>query len=173
MLTEEIRDEKTVSVALGPPQPPLGTKIIPNVMFGGLRYVFVAPIPFGMTRLILHNIGVAGHGTWAVLLAINGMRSLAELGLVGTLSKFVAEYLALARLLNSGLTLFLLLDFGIGTTLWGGNPFPAGFRRVTTSITRFRRFVRWLLGVVRCETTGGRDRKDFARIGGNFGPCWC
>jgi O-antigen/teichoic acid export membrane protein len=132
MLIEEIKEEKIVSLAPVPDQPALGKKIIRNVMFGGLRYVFVAPIPFVMTPLILHRIGVAGYGTWAVFLAINGLTSLADLGLVGTLSKFVAEYYArrdfpaLARLLNSGLSLFLLLDIVIGAALWSASPSLAG-----------------------------------------------
>src|ERR1035437_7068399 len=123
MLTQESKDEKGVLFASEPAQPALGTKIIRNVMFGGLRYFLVVPIPFVMTPLILRKIGVAGYGTWAVFLAINGLSSLADLGLVGTLSKFVAEYYArrdfpaLARLLNSGLSLFLLLDIVIGAAL--------------------------------------------------------
>ena len=119
MLTREIREQgKPASV--GVDHAPLGTKIMRSVVFGGLRYVFIVPIPFIMTPLILHRIGVPGYGTWAVFLAINGLTSLADLGLVGTLSKFVAEYYArkdfpaLARLLNSGLTLFLSLDCLIG-----------------------------------------------------------
>jgi O-antigen/teichoic acid export membrane protein len=128
MLTEEIKDEKTVPITVGPAQPRLAAKMIRSVMFGGLRYVLVAPIPFIMTPLILHKIGVAGYGTWAVFLAINGLTSLADLGLVGTVSKFVAEYHArrdfpaLARLLGSGMSLFLLLDFVIGITLWTASP---------------------------------------------------
>src|SRR6267378_4282118 len=110
---------------------PLGARIIRSVLFGGLRYVFIAPIPFIMTPLILHKIGVAGYGTWAVFLAINGLTSLADLGLVGTLSKFVAEYYArqdfhgLTRLLNSGLTLFLLLDCVIVAAIWSTAPLLA------------------------------------------------
>lgn len=102
----------------------LGKQIIRNVLFGGLRYVLVVPIPFVMTPLILHEIGVTGYGTWAVFLAINGLTSLADLGLVGTLSKFVAEYhatrdfAALSRALNSGLGLFLIIDVAIGSGLW-------------------------------------------------------
>jgi O-antigen/teichoic acid export membrane protein len=81
-----------------------------------------------MTPLILHKIGVAGYGTWAVFLAINSLTSLADLGLVGTLSKFVADsharrdYHGLARLLNSGLTLFLLLDCVIAVVIWSAAP---------------------------------------------------
>jgi len=131
MLAEEIKAEKTVPLGLDPAQRSLGTKIMRSVVFGGLRYVFVAPIPFIMTPLILHKIGVAGYGTWAVFLAINGLTSLADLGLVGTLSKFVAEYYArqdlpaLARLLNSGLSLFMLLDLVIGIGVWVGSPLLA------------------------------------------------
>jgi O-antigen/teichoic acid export membrane protein len=128
MLTEERKEEKRVSPAPEPVQRTLATKIIRSVMFGGLRYVLVAPIPFVMTPLILRRIGVSGYGTWAVFLAINGLTSLADLGLVGTLSKFVAEYyarrdfVALARLLSSGLSLFLILDLVIGTVLWIATP---------------------------------------------------
>ena len=127
MLTEEIKHQ-TPTLEPGSVQRSLGAKMMRSVMFGGLRYVFVAPIPFIMTPLILHRIGVAGYGTWAVFLAINGLTSLADLGLVGTLSKFVAEYharrdfLSLTSLLNSGLTLFLLLDLIIGTALWYASP---------------------------------------------------
>lgn len=88
----------------------------------------VAPIPFLMTPLILHKIGMRGYGTWAVFLTINGMTSLADLGLVGTLSKFVAEYHAqrdfgaVRRAVNSGFALFLTLAAVIGTILWIAAP---------------------------------------------------
>src|ERR1039458_7431321 len=84
MLTEEIKDEKTVSVALGPAQPRLGAKMMRSVMFGGIRYVFVAPVPFVMTPLILHKIGVAGDGTGAVFLSLNRGTSPGDFGLNGT-----------------------------------------------------------------------------------------
>jgi O-antigen/teichoic acid export membrane protein len=128
MLIEEMKEDKTAPVLPNPAQSRLGTKIIRNVMFGGLRYVFIAPIPFVMTPLILHKIGVAGYGTWAVFLGINGLTSLADLGLFGTLSKFVAQYhaqrdfTALARLVNSGLTLFLLVSVVVSSALWVASP---------------------------------------------------
>jgi O-antigen/teichoic acid export membrane protein len=127
MQTPEIRKQTPGSIVSNPHA--LGAKIMRSVMFGGFRYVFIAPIPFVMTPLILHKIGVAGYGTWAVFLAVNGLTSLADLGLVGTLSKFVAEYHArqnfpaLTRLLGSGLTLFLLLDLAVGAVLCGASPF--------------------------------------------------
>src|SRR5215831_5618194 len=107
---------------------PLSNKVIRNALFSGLRYVLVAPIPFVMTPLILRKIGVGGYGTWAVFLAINGLTSLADLGLVGTLSKFVAQYYArrdfaaLTRVLNSGLTLFVALAAAIASGLFISAP---------------------------------------------------
>jgi len=77
LIGESKRKESTDSAAAD--SATLGTKIVRSVVFGGLRYVFIAPIPFIMTPLILHRIGVAGYGTWAVFLAINGLTSLADL----------------------------------------------------------------------------------------------
>src|ERR1700760_329482 len=113
MPTDKLQDAGPVPVPkITQPEAPLGKKIMRGVTFGALRYVVLAPIPFVMTPLILHKIGVAGYGTWAVFLAINSLTSLADLGLVGTLSKFVAEYYAhrdftaLSRLLSSAIALF-------------------------------------------------------------------
>ena len=130
MLTEQSKGATKSSIP--PAQPGLGAKMIRNVLFGGLRYFVVTPIPFVMIPFILHKIGVTGYGTWAVFLALNGLTSLADLGLVGTLSKFVAEYYArrdfqaLSRLMSSGLTLFLLLDLVITTAMWVTIPFLTG-----------------------------------------------
>ncbi len=180
MLTREVKEEKPVSIALDPAQRSLGTKIMRSVVFGGLRYIFIAPIPFVMTPLILHRIGVAGYGTWAVFLAINGLTSLADLGLVGTLSKFVAEYYArrdfraLARLLNSGLTLFLLLDLVIGTALWLATPLLADrlFRGSTVPSTELVVLLRCFLIVIAANiltqlfasVTTGLQRLDLTNV---------
>jgi O-antigen/teichoic acid export membrane protein len=108
-------------------QRPLSAKIMRSVLSGGLRSFLVAPVPFFLTPLILRKIGAQGYGTWAVFLAINGMTSLADLGLVGTLSKFVAEHYArrddtaLNRLLNTGLAVFGLLSLVLVGLLWAGS----------------------------------------------------
>jgi O-antigen/teichoic acid export membrane protein len=131
MATAEINTVEASSVAPHPAPRSLGSKIMRGAVSNGLRYVLIAPIPFIMTPLVLHRVGVAGYGTWAVLLAFNGLTSVSDLGLVGTLSKFVAEYHArqdfpaLTRLLSSGLTLFLLLDLLLATGLWLGSPLLA------------------------------------------------
>jgi O-antigen/teichoic acid export membrane protein len=105
---------------------PLSDRILRNVMFSGFRSVLVAPVPFLLTPLILKKIGSGGYGTWAVFLAIKGLTSLADLGFVGTLSKFVAEYHArrdyagLNRLLNTGLAVFGALSLLLSGLLWIG-----------------------------------------------------
>ncbi len=183
MLTEEIGDKNALPLRPPVAERPLGTKVIRNVLFGGMRFL-VAPIPFVMTPLILHKIGVAGYGTWAVFLAINGLTSLADLGLVGTLSKFVAEYYAkrdfpaLARLLNSGLSLFLLLDLVISATLWGASPLLAArlFRGSTVPHTELVVLLRYFLIVVAANiltllfasVTSGLQRLDLTHT---IGAC--
>jgi O-antigen/teichoic acid export membrane protein len=174
---DQIRNE---TKAASKPDVPLGTKIIRNVVSGGLRYVFVAPIPFIMTPLILRKIGVRGYGTWAVFLAINGLTSLADLGLVGTLSKFVAEYhaqrdfVSLRRVLNSGLALFLFLATVIGTALWTLAPRLEGvmFHGSATSpaelVSLFRLFLiviaANIINLLFSSVTGGLQRLDLTNL---------
>lgn len=105
----------------------LSAKVIRNTIFGIFRALIVFPVPFILTPIILKKIGVNGYGVWAVFLAISSMTSLADLGLVGTLSKFVAEYyaqrdfLALNRLINTGVTMFGALSLGLVSLLWIGS----------------------------------------------------
>lgn len=117
--------EELTPPSAAPTKKTLGAKIVRSVSFGALRYVLLAPIPFFMTPFILRKIGVAGYGTWAVFLAINSLTSMADLGLVGTLSKFVAEHHAqgdfagLSRLLSSALAVFLILALTAAIVMGG------------------------------------------------------
>jgi O-antigen/teichoic acid export membrane protein len=103
---------------------PLGAKVIRNVAFGALRALLVAPVPFLLTPLILSKVGARGYGTWAVFVTINSLTSLADLGLLGTLSKYVAEYytrrdfLLLNRLLSTGLVVYGLTASAVAALLW-------------------------------------------------------
>jgi O-antigen/teichoic acid export membrane protein len=105
----------------------LSAKIIRNVISSGVRSFLVAPVPFILTPVILHKIGAAGYGTWAVFLAFSSLTSLADFGMVGTLSKHVAEFHArkdlegLNTLLSTGLVIFVLLAVGFGFLLWFGS----------------------------------------------------
>ncbi len=107
---------------------PTSAKIIRNVASGVLRSLLVAPVPFLLTPLILHKIGTKGYGTWAVLVAISNLTSLADLGLLGTLSKYVSEYyakrdfLSLNRLVGTGLALFGFMGVLVVSLLWVASP---------------------------------------------------
>jgi O-antigen/teichoic acid export membrane protein len=135
---------------------PLSAKILRSVLFGGLRSLIVAPVPFLLTPLILSKIGAEGYGTWAVFLAINGMTSLADLGLVGTLSKFVAEYYAhrdfaaLNRLLNTGLVLFGVLALVVIVLLCAGTSLVVRvlFRGSSMSGPQLSSFFRYFLIII-------------------------
>jgi len=111
-------------LALTDQDKPLSAKMIRNVGFGGLRALLLAPVPFLLTPLILAKTGTRGYGTWAILVTMNSLTSLADLGLLGTLSKYVAEYHAhqdfprLRRLLSTGMAVFGLLASLIVILLW-------------------------------------------------------
>lgn len=98
-----------------PEQISLRAKLIRNVCFCGARLVLLAPLPLLVIPFFIKKLGTSGYGTWAVFLAISGVTSLADLGLVTTLSKHVAEFYtlkdfrALSRLLNTGFVLYLAI----------------------------------------------------------------
>ena len=88
-------------------------------MYNAVGLFLLAPLPFIVIPFYLKKLGAAGYGTWAVFLAVSGVTSLADLGLVTTLSKHVAEFSAirdlrsLSRYINTGFILYL----GIATLL--------------------------------------------------------
>jgi O-antigen/teichoic acid export membrane protein len=93
----------------------IGAKIVRNTVSGVLRVIVVAPIPFLLTPFLLHHLGAVGFGIWAVLLSLNGLTALADLGVVGTLTKHVSEhythrdYLSLSRVINAGILMFSVI----------------------------------------------------------------
>ena len=163
---------------------PLSAKIIRNVIFGGLRFALIAPVPLILTPLILSKIGVKGYGTWAVFLAISNMTSLADLGLVGTVSKYVAEYhaqrdfTALERLLNTGLVLFTLISTVLIAVLWILCPLavPLIFKGSATAtfelVTLFRYFliviVANILTLLFSSVSSGLQRLDLTNLMSGF-----
>lgn len=163
---------------------PISHRIIRNVLFGGLRYLLIAPVPFVLTPIILKEIGTRGYGTWAVFTAVSGMTSLTDLGMVGTLSKFVAyhharkDFVSLNRLLNTGLALFALLALLIVSLLWAGSNwivatlFRGSALQATTLIPLFRYFL-ILIGanimtMLFSSVTSGLQRLDLTNMVGSF-----
>jgi O-antigen/teichoic acid export membrane protein len=92
---------------------PIGTKIIHNVASGLIRLVVIAPVPFLLTPFLLRHLGTQGFGAWAVFLSINSLTSLADIGVMGTLTKHVSEhytlqdYTNLNKVVNAGILIFL------------------------------------------------------------------
>ncbi|MGB7436460.1 MAG: oligosaccharide flippase family protein, partial [Candidatus Acidiferrum sp.] len=109
---------------LKPERIPLGAKVTRNVFYAGTRSIILAPLPFLLIPYFLKKLGTAGYGTWAVFLAVNGMTSLADFGLVTSVSKHVAQYYALkdfralAQLISTGLALYLGIAFAVAGILW-------------------------------------------------------
>lgn len=98
-------------------------------MYNGVRLVLLAPLPLFVVPFFLKKLGTSGYGTWAIFLAVNGLTSLADLGLVTALSKHVAEFYALKdfpalrRLINTGLALYLGIAALLAGILWVSSSF--------------------------------------------------
>jgi len=155
-------------------------KIIRNVASGVLRVLLVAPVPFLLTPLIIHKVGTRGYGTWAVLVTISNLTSLADFGLLGTLSKYVSEYYAkrdfpnLDRLVGTGLAVFGLLGLLVVTLLWAASPKLSLwlFRGSTNEPAELVRFFHYLLILVGLNilmfpfssVTSGLQRLDLTNL---------
>lgn len=94
-----------------------------------MRLFLLAPLPFLVIPFFLKKLGTSGYGTWAVFAAASGITSVADLGLVTTLSKHVAEFYALkdfralGRLINTGVVLYLAIACLLSIVLWVISPF--------------------------------------------------
>lgn len=112
-----------LSRLVAPEDKPVSAKVMRNVVFNGLRVALVWPVPLLLIPFILAKVGVVGYGTWAVLLAIISLTSLADVGLAGTLTKHVAEhyahndFAALNRLISTGLMLYSLIALAVVAVL--------------------------------------------------------
>lgn len=110
----------------------LGAKVTRNVIFSGVRLFLLAPLPFLLIPFLLKKLGPSGYGTWAVFMAASGVTSLADLGLVTTLSKHVAEFYALkdfrglGHLISTGVVLYLGIAFLLSLLLWLSSSFLIG-----------------------------------------------
>jgi O-antigen/teichoic acid export membrane protein len=117
-----------LSKILKPEQKAVGAKVIRNVIFNGVRLLLLVPLPLIVIPYFLKKLGTSGYGTWAVFLAVNGVTSLADLGLVTTLSKHVAEFYALkdfgalSRIINTGFVLYLVIACLLASIFWVSSP---------------------------------------------------
>lgn len=141
---------------LKPERIPLGAKVTRNVFYAATRSIILAPLPFFLIPYFLKKLGTAGYGTWAVFLAVNGMTSLADLGLVTSVSKHVAQYCALkdfralAQLISTGLALYLGIAFAVAGVLWASAStlVPALFRGSTVPALELLTLWKYLIVLV-------------------------
>src|SRR5579871_2474933 len=118
-LTDTSEPVPTLSLDPPPAERGIGTKIVWNTVSGVLRIIVVAPVPFLLTPFLLRHVGTAGFGIWAVLLSLNGLTALADLGFVGTLTKHVSEHhahrdhVSVSRVINSGLVMFAIIALAV------------------------------------------------------------
>jgi O-antigen/teichoic acid export membrane protein len=130
----------------------LGDKIVRNAASGVLRMVVVAPIPFLLTPFLLRHVGTMGYGTWAVLLSINGLTALADLGVVGTLTKHVSEhftrqdYVKVNRVVNAGILMFLVIAAlcALAINLTSGFLISVFFRQSSLAVWQLQHLIRLL-----------------------------
>jgi len=141
-------------------QLPLGAKITRNVLYSGVRLFLLAPLPFLLIPFFLKHLGTSGYGTWAVFLAISGLTSVADVGLVTTLSKHVAEFYALkdlrslSRFLNTGFVLYLAIAGLLAGILGLGLPLLLRtlFRTSSVPASELRLLWRYLIMLVFANT---------------------
>lgn len=141
-------------------QIPISAKITRNVVYNAIGLFLLAPLPFIVIPFFLKKLGPAGYGTWAVFLAVSGVTSLADLGLVTSLSKHVAEFSALkdfrslSRYINTGFVLYLAVAGLLALVLWLGSPLllSALFHGSLVPIFELRVLWRWLILLVFANT---------------------
>lgn len=130
------------------------------MIFSALRMFILAPLPFLLIPFFLKKLGPSGYGTWAIFMAANAITSLADLGLVTTLSKHVAELYALkdvrglSSLLSTGVALCLGIASLLSLVLWVGAPVLIStlFRRSPTPGTELQVLWRYLICIIFANT---------------------
>lgn len=96
--------------------------IIRNAWASTLQAAISGILMFFLYRSLLDSIGVDGMGVWSVILATTSSARITELGLSGSVVKFVAKYLALdSKLIASNLIQTATISLGsfIGVILVG------------------------------------------------------
>jgi len=139
---------------------PLGAKLTRNVLYNAARLFLLAPLPFVIIPFFLKKLGTSGYGTWAVFFAVSSVTSLADVGLVTTLSKHVAEFHALkdfrslSKFINTGFALYLGLACLLTAILWLSSPLllSALFRTSPVPIHELRVLWHYLMLLVFANT---------------------
>ena len=143
-----------------------------------MRGGILLPLELVLIPFVLHRIGVAGFGIWALLRVFIGYGNIFDLGISVALEKFTAEHLAskeyrlLNRLLNTSFLVYLAISlllfiavvlikewivagfFGDALKTFGNLPFILVFSAATFSVNLlFTLFTSLLNGMQRIDLT--------------------
>ena len=92
-----------------------GTTLRRNSFYSVLGFVVPALVLLAFTPVLIHSMGTANYGLWAISLAGFGLLGVAELGLGVAIAKYVAEYrqandtVGLSSTASAGLALYVLI----------------------------------------------------------------
>lgn len=127
-----------------------------NAVLSTLKVVVSGVVFLVLYRFLIHSIGIEQLGVWSIVLATTSMAGLANLGLSGSVVKFVAKYLAKREeRLVCGVIETSALTMGVffGLVLFVANYFagwllslvvPAGSLKAALSILPFSLIALWL-----------------------------
>jgi O-antigen/teichoic acid export membrane protein len=116
---------KTLTQLFVPEQMPTGAKVTRNVVYSAIRALILWPLPFIVIPFMLDHVGMVGYGIWAVCVTLTRLTALADPGIGGALTKYVAEHdavhdtRALSQLIDTGLMIYVLIATAIVVVLGG------------------------------------------------------
>ena len=127
-----------------------------NAVMSSLQVILVSGVLFFLYKFLLNTIGVEKLGIWSLILATTSVTQVANLGLSGSVVKFVAKYAALNEYDNVSRviqTTVISLGLIIGIVLLAGYPLikwilgfvvPANSLSLALNILPYALFSLWL-----------------------------
>ena len=141
-------------------------RILINAIMSLLQIILVSGVLFFLYRFLLKTVGVEQLGIWSLVLATTSVTQVANLGLSGSVVKFVAKYVARNEDRNvSGVIQTAVISLGviIGFVLLIGYPLikwvlglvvPPSSLNLALSILPFALFGLWLMAVTSVFQSG-------------------
>lgn len=128
-------------------------KIIRNTLFNSAGRVWMMAVALLLTPYIVSRLGIEGFGVWSLMLVITSYLQLFNFGIREALVKYVAEFdakddaLAISRLINTGLAVYLLLGSLILVIAWDLRDTVITLLRVPATLHADARFVLLVVAV--------------------------
>jgi len=89
------------------------SRVVRNVLSNWSAFLFNAVVGFALSPILVHGLGDAAYGVWALLVSMVGYLGLLDLGVRGAVTRYVARYhatgdhTAAGRLASTALTIFV------------------------------------------------------------------